>query len=273
MAIHLLLNGNLGNQLFQLYAAYHLSYISGDKNIYICHSRVNFRKNHTNVLDTVILLNKFNVNVKYKRSLLLKFRIVKLFSTLAFPFFISDNCTFIKNGYLKKSNNYYLDGYFNNFIDFQNKLKKQTLLKFKSFFKSSILNNNRIDDLTLHIRGTDFVNLGWDSIAGIEYYKSAISKMEKLINSQKIINVVTDDIAYAKNLLNSLSKDYKFNFISNSPVEDFIFLRNSNFLISSPSTFAFWAIILGLNPSKRYIIPSMWSTNLKRLTPLPGEII
>ncbi len=78
-----------------------------------------------------------------------------------------------------------------------------------------------------------------------DYYSKAL----ELLPKKKII-VFTDNIDRAKKVI-----PLDCEFISNSPIDDFINLKNCEYIISSNSTFPWWAGVLG---GSKVIIPSKW---------------
>lgn len=134
-------------------------------------------------------------------------------------------------------------------------------IKVKNIFKTNINNNKENDKIIgIHFRGTDFES--WNKIASLSfnYYKSAIEFcVSHFIKNNITFGLFTDDDyfePYIKTirLLKSIKK-CNF-FIGNNkiaPIYDFCLLNQCDILISSPSTFAIFAALIG---KKKKIIHS-----------------
>ena len=130
-------------------------------------------------------------------------------------------------------------------------------------------NLEKKDGCVVHIRGGDFVKLGWNSITPKEYYIKAIETMQLKYNQTKFY-IVTDDRIYSKSVLDNINIDYKF--IGNSMYEDFHLLGSFKYRILSASTFALWASALGVNDGGGVVIaPNEFTPGIKRDFLLPNE--
>jgi hypothetical protein len=116
--------------------------------------------------------------------------------------------------------------------------------------------------IALHFRGTDFE--AWNKSASLkfDYYKKAIDFCIESFSSDDIIfGLFTDDInflAYTETL-SYIKKTNKVFFIGNldkPPIVDFYQITQSDVLISSPSTFAIFAGLLG--KKKKIIHDKTW---------------
>lgn len=110
------------------------------------------------------------------------------------------------------------------------------------------------EQIACHFRGGDFRNWNPKSILKTNYYIQAIEYLDSRIGYFCPIKLVTDDLS-----LESVQKIIKIHrnrveLISNEDsIEDLKILMASNYLVSSPSTFAIWAGILS---EKKEIIHS-----------------
>ena len=122
----------------------------------------------------------------------------------------------------------------------------------------------------LHFRGTDFPTWNPNAVLEFEYYESAVNHcLGHFDNEEIVIAVFTDDYkypAYVKtvNYLKSLHTiPLYFGDKDVFPIYDFYQMTQCDVLISSPSTFAIFAGILG---NKKKIIHSKkwlnYATNL-----------
>lgn len=262
--ILLRLAGGLGNQIFQLSAALLFAKKMEVKEISIDISGLDkYEAKHKNEL--VYFFNFNDIDVTYTRNKIIDFRIPKIFP-LKFPKypFVSD-----KNfQYALKHPNHkliILDGYFQDCLsqeDYDDEIKI-----LKEIFLPSKYEKDE-EGCIIHIRGGDFVKLGWNVISPKEYYINSIEIMKNEYQRNKF-KVVTDDKNYAKTILDELNIDYEF--IGNSIYEDFYLIGSFRYRILSSSTFSMWASALGNNDDSIVISPSYWTPNNFRKIFVPNE--
>jgi hypothetical protein len=255
------LAGGLGNQIFQLGASLLLRNKLKNTSLIIDDTHLSSydvkRENE--------LIHFFSLkNVSFKKKFLTKFRLpIKLsFKSKVCPFVGDKNFQYVKNNPIL--NNYILDGYFQESItqyDFN-----QEIMILKEMLKYRLQTNE--DGCVIHIRGGDFVKLGWNSVTPKEYYIKAIQEMQSKYNQDKFY-IVTDDNKYSQTILDEM--DIKFEFIGNSMCEDFKLIGSFKHRILSSSTFALWASALGNNEESIVIAPKYWIPNRERKIFLPNE--
>jgi len=261
------LSGGLGNQIFQLAAGLLLADKSNIKKIFLDDSALgSYDVKRINELLSFFDIDKLNVNISFERLYILALRLPKI---LSFRFskniFVSDtNFDMV----LENPNHrlLILDGYFQKGLT-QNSFNQEIeILK-------NILIDTRMEyknDCVVHIRGGDFVKLGWNSVTPSEYYIEAMQYMIKEHNISHF-SIVTDDKKYAEEVLPKL--DFNYSYIGNSIKEDFYLIGAYNKRILSSSTFSFWASALGNNKDSIVIAPVYWFPNNKRKIFLQNEII
>lgn len=104
--------------------------------------------------------------------------------------------------------------------------------------------------IAVHYRGGDFLNSNIRCNVPLEYYIESIDFfLKKSIDYNIDLHLVTDDQAsiFFTSLTNYLNQK-KIPFIINSGANvqlDFNLLKNSKYLVASPSTFCIWSYILG----------------------------
>ena len=258
--------GGLGNQIFQLTAGcLYAKKINCKKIILDDRALNNYDAKRKNELLNFFDLSKFDFEVKIESMLITKLRIPKLFPLKFSNYpFVSDK-NFQKT--LKKPNKSFmvLDGYFQESLTQENFNEEIQILK--NIFIPNKLENK--DGCVVHVRGGDFVKLGWNSITPKEYYIKAIETMQLKYNQTKFY-IVTDDRIYSKSVLDNINIDYKF--IGNSMYEDFHLLGSFKYRILSASTFALWASALGVNDGGGVVIaPNEFTSGIKRDFLLPNE--
>ena len=260
------LAGGLGNQIFQFGAGLLLAQKSRIKKIILDDSSLgNYDAKRENELLNFFDFSKLDIDVEFKNLSIVKFRLPKVLPLNIKKFlFVSD-----KNfqTILNSPNNIFmlLDGYFQNCLTQENFNEEIRLLK--NIFIPNGLKNK--DGCVIHVRGSDFVKLGWNSVTPKEYYIKAIETIKNKYKQNKFY-IVTDDKEYSKTILDELDIDYKF--IGNSLHEDFRLIGSFKYRILSSSTFGLWASALGDNNERIVIGPKYWTPKHERNILVPNEI-
>jgi|YNPNPStandDraft_1061719.scaffolds.fasta_scaffold01960_15 Glycosyl transferase family 11. len=150
-----------------------------------------------------------------------------------------------------KDNMVYYEGYFQSvlyFFDFQKDIKRHFRIKktyTKQFEKKykSIFANHKV--LTIHYRGGDYKSYGSDDLGGINmtlpwtYYENCLKQIQN-IHEYKIL-VISDDLAGIQSHFKGYSN---VSFEQNTEVIDLLLLMNSDALVISNSSFAWWGAYL-----------------------------
>jgi hypothetical protein len=260
------LAGGLGNQIFQFAAA--LLYTSNKQGISFDISGMsNYESKHINELTRFFDLSKLKNTVSEKESLVTKIRLAKLCALKIYKWPLIGDRNFIFTRQFTYSGNIYLDGYFQEGLTQEEFDKEVGLLK--PLLVRTRLSIKEENICVVHIRGGDFVKLGWHTIAPKEYYQKAIAYMQLELDNRKF-HIVTDDRNYARNIFKDMNIDYEF--IGSDIVEDFFLIGLYKNRILSSSTFSFWASALGDNDDSLVIAPSYWTPNRERKIFLPNEI-
>tara|TARA_B110000211_G_scaffold234668_1_gene305475 strand:- start:620 stop:1432 length:813 start_codon:yes stop_codon:yes gene_type:complete len=261
------LAGGFGNQTFQFGAALYLSRIRNQENFYLDSSALSsYQVKREFVLDSFFDLGKSNAFVK--KNFLTKLRL-PVYLTLPFvywPLIGDQNFNYVNKCVL--SFPVLMDGYFQNlsqknFNDIYTLLKSLLLDKFKKL--------DTVDSRTcvIHIRGGDFIDLGWNKFTSKEYY---VLSMKVMTDKYDVSNfrVVTDDILYARSILPL--KEFDIKIASCDIVNDFQTIAAHSKRILSASTFALWASALGVNDDGGVVIaPNEFTPGIKRGFLLPNE--
>ncbi|CNJ89213.1 alpha-1,2-fucosyltransferase [Yersinia enterocolitica] len=261
MSVNVLVQGGLGNQLFQVAWAYYLKdKLKFDVNLNVHlfyqqkqHSAVSFFS-LLGELETIPISEEriltFNDDLLSKiiRFSLRKMKINHVPNILIYDY---DALSSLDDCLKIPMPNYHY-GYFQ-FPD--------AALYSSDFLRVSITNkhgklmgdigNNISDHVGIHIRRGDFVASSnkLHVASGIEYISNAIEKFPG-----RRFMVFSDDIDWCKKHLPKISSiDY---FSGKSAIEDFIGLMCCQDYILSGSTFSWWAAILNGNKSTKVIIPN-----------------
>lgn len=264
--IFLRLGGGLGNQIFQLGAAMLLANYSRTDHLVIDDSFLsNYKSKRSNDLLELFDFNRAKVKIEFSRVGIAKYRLPKVLPLkLNFWPFISDrNFQFSLRSTTDR--NRYLDGYFQECITQKNFDDIRTLLA-KIFISRQEISDPSI--CAIHIRGGDFLKLGWNTVASPFYYHKAIRFM---LSHHKIRHflVVTDDIDYATQIMSSENVNYEA--YSSDTISDFNIISSAQRKIISNSTFSLWASSIREMDDSAVISPRYLRPGVVRPFRLPGE--
>lgn len=154
------------------------------------------------------------------------------------------------------------DGYWQKieFIQNQEYFIKEVL---KEKYKKEFV-EYKTDSIVLHIRRGDqatALSSNIYSILDVEYYERAINYIKSNGESFDEVTICSDDILWCIVNIKKLSGVNKINYSSSSSmIEDFLLMYNAKYLISSNSTFSWWAGYVG--NSIKFLIPKKWYTLL-----------
>lgn len=120
-------------------------------------------------------------------------------------------------------------------------------------FKNDLLFEDK-KNITIHFRGTDYKIWDPKSQLDINYYINSVDFIEKEINEEYVFNVLTDDYtlnSYQETIKYLENKNKKIKLgDKNLPINDFMTISNSDYIISSPSTFCITASFCGKRDKK-----------------------
>ena len=261
--------GGLGNQIFQLGAALLLTSKGSNELIILDdYALSSYKALREFELSKFIELSKSDVQVVLKRLAITRFRIPRMlpFKHRAIPFVNDNNFQFIIDG--NKSQYRLLDGYFQDlrqqdFEDISALLKPLLLDKFCK------LNQLESETCVIHIRGGDFVKLGWNKSTPEIYYINAMNMMRDKHDVNNFV-IVTDDEPYARTIISCKSADIKI--VSSDIVDDFQTIASYSKRILSASTFALWASAICVNSDSGVVVaPNEFTPGIKRGFLLPNE--
>jgi len=283
--ICVLLNGGLGNQMFQyafgraLSNKLHTELFFDTSSLLNNNSEITIRSLELGIFDLRIQI-ACDKEIKQLKPLL--YRIFNfIYYKLGFKG-IQTSKYFIekKNSYNesinKISRDCYLNGYWQSYRYFQN-VDSIIRQEFKFPLISENGNNETItkiqkcNSISLHIRRTDYVNNKNHDIHGtcsIEYYKRAAEYIAKRV-SDPVFFIFSDDIDWARTNLNL---NYPCEFISGNIGDksyiDMQLMSLCKHNIIANSSFSWWGAWLNSNPNKIVIAPKRWfkDENLNKQT-------
>jgi hypothetical protein len=133
------------------------------------------------------------------------------------------------------------------------RINPREIIKFK---KTNSFPNYGKTLVALHFRGGDFSLWDKNAIMTPDYYLEAIDMIPTLATSTDLkIQLFTDEISHPTVL--EIQRAYRdIEIISESRRNDFARMADSHILIASPSTFAFWAAVLGRE--KKLVMSKSW---------------
>lgn len=248
--------GGLGNQLFELAYAINQAKKNKIESIILDDSSLSsYKAKHTNHLKKFFDFTNLEQSIKYKNSFITKLRLPRFFGFKFTKWFlVSDkNKDYVKFFHSTTI----LDGYFIwalNQNDFD-----ETCSILKNYLLEPISNTYDDNECVIHIRGGDFVELGWNKLTPDSYYLNAMNIMASKYNIKKFI-VITDDIKYAKSLLTQSS--YQYEVQNNDMKTDFYTIANAPMKIIGGSSFAIWASALGYDNNDGILIAPSWDVKL-----------
>lgn len=261
--IILRLKGGLGNQLFQLVAAYNLGR-KLHRRIYIdSTSLASYSENRAfDAADLLDLSDSVFYHCNGFQELLLnlisRFRLSRIFPFLGLQDKHLHQSFFLIPFTIKKYfpllfiDSYMLSGWTEDTF-------YEAILQspWRQSFDSSLSLSPVPKEVVIHVRGGDFLSLPTHNICLYDHYRRCVHLA--IQSGYKFFAIVTDDDSYGLFFLRNLKHDFpnvhfrKCDF-SGNPLNDFSLLRNSTALIAGNSTFAFWAN--ALSPS----IVASWSS-------------
>lgn len=130
----------------------------------------------------------------------------------------------------------------------------------KGLFKISTFKLFKSHDCVIHIRGGDYLTtvfkeINTHAVIPEVWFKEQLRflKNEYLPN---YIHVVGDDASYLRDCCSHL--EFEVMQVIQSPMEDFVKLMTSRYLIISNSSFAWWAAFLNIHEDPIIIAPKNW---------------
>jgi hypothetical protein len=236
------LAGGLGNQIFQVVAAYNLAKKNNDT------AEFNFDVCHTP--------HQGHQSIKYKNTIFKEFTDSKISKI--------EN-TFTQKGHsfeiIPYKKNLQLQGFFQSEKFFEEN-KKDIVEKLLKGFKSEEEKWKKVLHwvqgqklVSIHVRRGDYLKFPHvHTPCGLDYYKKALSLMEEKIGKFTPVFISDDKnwcIETFKNINHIISP-------FEDEVEDFILMMNCDSNIIANSSFSWWGAYLNQNPYKIIIGPKKW---------------
>lgn len=286
-----ILNGGLGNQMFQ----YAFSLMLAEKfkvEIVFDFSYFEDVKSFDYVTTREFELNVFNLCCKEATSQdLAKVRRPefksKFKNTLAknFPkqfkvnYVREKNNSILDKNFFTSPDYYYYEGYFQNekyFKHLRNELINNFSLKIPIDEKNQFMSDKirETNSVSIHIRRGDYVSLdSANKIHGLcpmEYYKKAIENIARNVNDPHFF-LFSDDIDW---VIENLKIEYPFTIVDFNPGQgwfDMNLMKQCKHNIIANSSFSWWAAWLNENPEKIVIAPKDWTVKKQKCDIIPSD--
>ena len=126
---------------------------------------------------------------------------------------------------------------------------------------ASLLEDGSSDRPILHIRGGDYLsrkNAGIYAMLDMNYYRQAFQEVESRLN-QVHYEVVTNDPLYVERMLSTESRAFELSH-GKSAMDDFAKLSRHKVIVATNSTFCWWAARIGFYKGQTDLIiaPAHW---------------
>ncbi len=266
--------GGLGNQLFQ--TAAFLKYRRDKEKVIVSFLGDIHIPKRENCLNYIFEIPKWLYLDKSSKLSLPTKTLARISAGLRFGSFfplisINDRNFYLSKTNFKKKRILFLDGYFNQNWKYESLYELFSQLKLRKI----ILDKKNLkvcnEDVIIHIRGGDFLNIKNLNICKSDYYRKSIKYC--LSKGLKTFTVISEDQKYANIIINQMKScfdDLKISLLkSNSIKDDFNIIRSSRLAILSNSTFSWWASFLS-NSKIEFLVPPNFSSIEKRII-LPNE--
>jgi hypothetical protein len=275
--ITVMLNGGLGNQMFQ-YAFGRMLSIKHNTNLILDLSYLNSKLQH-NKLATYrpFELNIFNINAttsdiifkgKYLYPVSKAEHWFKNWLNKTKFYYFQENNSGWDEKMMTIPNNSYIRGFFQTeeyFKQIENILRKE--LSFNQALSADNLElSYKIssqNSIAVHFRRGDFIrlkkNLSKHGITSLDYYQRAIEEIKTRVENPHFY-LFSDDPEWVKNNI-TIDMSYKVvesNTDSNNAWIDMCLMSKCKHQIICNSTFSWWAAWLNNNPVKIVIAPDQW---------------
>ena len=272
----IILNGGIGNQIFQYYLGEELRNIY-KKKVYFYDIRKSYIVKHNSYIENLfkIKLKKFNPNKInsllahiFLSALFLKFN--KLFYK-AFKFKLISNIFFdesfnFKNLTKKRGIEFYF-GTWHSLINKYKFLDKRKSLIFQTKFKLSNIYSSNEDFIALHVRRGDYISsrktARFHGNLEKSYFIKAVRYIRKKFGELPVL-LFSDDYDWLNtNLKEVIPNSFVISSISTSAEEDLFYMTNAKYFILSNSTFSWFAAFLSKKENKFIVLPKYWYNKVK----------
>ncbi len=236
------LKGGLGNQLFQVAAAYGYSLENNYEPIFPIQCDQNCTRKES--YETTILKNIKRINTKVGGEWV-------FYKEIGFEYNKIPKC--------EATANIFIDGYFQSFKYFD-KYKKEIKNLFDILPRKEIklpLEEKNLEKVSIHVRRGDYLNFpDIHPVLNISYYEKAIKEIEE--DRDKMYYIFSDDIDWCKkqNVFQNLKNKI---FVSNLKDYECLYMMiDCDYHIIANSSFSWWGAYLSNSKCVYVPDPSIW---------------
>lgn len=267
------LSGGLGNQMFQIAAAFALKF-KFKQDIFLDTSFFQVNRLHNGYeLERVFGINLSEASEHQKRSLL-SFRTNKYLRVLADNLgtnFLNPSTVYkeyalsFDSQFMNRSNSLYLMGYFQSpkyFLEYETEIKNlfSFNLDYIAYQEQHKLLREDCTLISLHVRRGDYLspnNAKVYATCSVNYYNKAIEFFHNNFENPFFM-VFTDDPLWCKSNLNLENKSQFTNNAGQASYLDMYLMSKCQHHIIANSTFSWWGAWLGENSEKVVLCPDKW---------------
>lgn len=257
------LQGGIGNQLFQYWAAYFLSQVHG-RDLYIDTGEYNASFDFTLMKEIAHHLDFINLKPSRLERLLQKRFMWPYLQRMRI--YRETKLTYDPKFWAKSRDAQIIKGYFQSFRYFLDPdwVIEETLgalSRSASEYNKSVLQEN-CNLVSVHIRRGDYVKnsqtLKYHGVCSDAYYLNAMQLIKRIDADVKFV-VFTNDIPYARQLFSDEPIYFAHEiFKPSSDREEMYLMSKCKFNIISNSSFSWWSAYLNQSPGKIVIAPDEW---------------
>lgn len=257
------IQGGIGNQLFQYWAAFFKSQVNGKK---LCIDKGEYEAHFDFTLMHEIARDSEFIRLETSRPERIFQKYFKLPYFQGMRIYHEKKLVYDPEFWVCSKDAQIIKGYFQSFRYFldPDRVVEETLRALStsvSEFNESILHQN--DDLvSVHIRRGDYANnahtLSYHGICSDAYYLNAINLIKRLHVNAKFV-VFTNDLPYARQLFSDESVYFANElFKTSSDREEMYLMSKCKCNIISNSSFSWWSAYLNQSHDKVVVAPSEW---------------
>lgn len=257
--IKIIVQGRLGNHLFQFAVAKHLAIKHQTEVVFLIprnkSSQTMMRLLEEFNLEGVKFSARFHDEYQKKPSIYWSDFLSKQYKERSWAF---------DSEVLQAKDEVFLDGFFQSekyFKDIEPIIRKELNFlntlggKAGDSYRQDIASSNSV---SVHIRRGDYLESELHNVCGIDYFKRSIEYIETRINSPKFF-FFSDDIAWCKDNFNhEYSEFIEIEGSFENPVIDLQLMSLCKNNIISNSSFSWWAAWLNKNKEKIVVSPNRW---------------
>jgi len=274
----IILQGGLGNQIFQFLLGEELKKIF-KKKVYYYDLRKSFNIYHESSIEKL-----FNLKISYcfikKKSFFERILFSLNFLRINKTLFLRFKFTLLPNLYIdsinkpidldkiifsKSFNIFY--GTWHNLINKYTNKDIFSVLRFRNDISSKESNFFKKDFIALHIRRGDYITSIKTSLfhgnLSINYYVKSVDRLRSKFGNLPVY-IFTDDISWVKQKIKCLIPNSSVvSSKKNSPEIDFYLMSKAKYFIISNSTYSWFSAFLSIKKNKYIILPKYWFSNMK----------